>query len=302
MQRRKQLRQERRNRLIQTSWRSVVVFGMAIGSVWVLAQPNWVIWRSEQVKIEGNRFLATQTIRSILPIQYPQSLMKIQASEISQTLTTKAPIASVTVERHLFPPELMIKVREREPVAQVFLGNPAAPPKPSKPDEKKESTPAAKEPGSKEKAEEKKPMNGFGMADRERPYGFLDENGMLLPLENYANLSQDLKMPDLKLIGNPETFGTHWKSIYPVLRRSPVKISAIDWQTPNNIQLNTELGIIHLGALSGRFSSQILTLDKMRQLPNRIPKSQIEYLDLRNPNQAMIQLKTGRASSVPAED
>ncbi len=302
-QRRQQLRKERRNRLLQTSWRSVVVFGLAAGTVWVIAQPNWVIRRAEQVKIEGNRFLATQTIRSILPIQYPQSLMKIQASEISQALTTKAPIAETTVERHLFPPALIIKVREREPVAQIFLPSNPAQAKTTKGStgEKPGDKPGDK---SSEKSSEKssaKPQDK-PQDKSTRPYGFLDENGMLLPLESYSSLTQDVKLPDLKVIGDPDLFRNQWAALYPVVRRSPVKIDTIDWQNPSNLKLKTELGLVHLGSLGRLFPSQVRALDKMRQLPNRLPPSQIDYIDLRNPGTPLIQLKGGRPSQPNSAD
>jgi cell division protein FtsQ len=293
-QRRKQLRKERRNRLLTTSWRSIVVLGLAAGTVWVIAQPNWVIRKAEQVKIEGNRFLATQTIRSLLPIQYPQSLMKIQASEISQALTTKAPIAETTVERHLFPPALIVKVREREPVAQVFLGANAPPQKDGKAtagDKSGDKSQEKPQDKSQDKPQDKsQDKSGSAL----RPYGFLDENGMLLPLESYSNLTQDMKLPDLKLIGDPEMFRNQWSALYPIVRRSPVKIETIDWQTPSNLKLKTELGMVHVGTLGRLFPSQVRALDRMRQLPNRLPPAQIEYIDLRNPGTPLIQMKSGK--------
>ena len=295
-QRRKQLRKQRRNRLLQTSWRSVVVMGLATGMVWVIAQPNWVIRRAEQVTIEGNRFLATQTIRSILPIQYPQSLMKIQASEISQALTTKAPIAEATVERHLFPPSLVIKVREREPVAQVFLST-----NPTNPDPPKDAKKALEKSGDKpaEKPTERS-IEKSALADR--PHGFLDENGMLLPLESYSNLTQDMKMPDLKVIGDPDLYRRQWSALYPIVRRSPVKIELIDWQNFGNLKLQTELGMIHVGSLGRLFPSQVRALDKMRQLPNRLPPAQIDYIDLRNPSAPIVQLKIGKFQAVNSSE
>ena len=298
--RRKQLRKQRRNRLLQTSWRSVVVMGLATGMVWVIAQPNWVIRRAEQVTIEGNRFLATQTIRSILPIQYPQSLMKIQASEISQALTTKAPIAEATVERHLFPPSLVIKVREREPVAQVFLST-----NPTNPDQPKDAKKALDKSGDKptEKPTEKSTERSIEKsALTDRPHGFLDENGMLLPLESYSNLTQDIKMPDLKVIGDPDLYRRQWNALYPIVRRSPVKIELIDWQNFGNLKLQTELGMIHMGSLGRLFPSQVRALDKMRQLPNRLPPSQIDYIDLRNPSAPIVQLKIGKFQAVNSSE
>jgi cell division protein FtsQ len=314
-QRRRQLRKNRRNRLLQTSWRSVAVLGLAAGTVWVVLQPNWVIHRAEQVKIEGNRFLATQSIRSLLPIQYPQSLLRIQSSAISDTLTTKAPIAEAIVERHLFPPGLVIKVREREPVAQAIYGSggkpsnatllkdpkdskqPEAKPKESKPGEKAELAKALGDKATADKATADKLI-----ADSAQPDAFLDENGMLLPIDSYSELNQGIRLPDLKVVGNPDVYKNQWSSFYPIVRRSPMKIQIIDWQNPANLRLKTEIGWIHLGSLGRNFALQVRSLDKMRQLPKRLPPEQIDFVDLRNPNNPTIQLKNGRTSTPKPAD
>jgi len=293
-QRRRQLRTNRRNRLLQTSWRSVVVFGLAAATVWIILQPNWVIRRSEQVKIEGNRFIATQSIRSLLPIQYPQSLLRIQSSQISDALTTKAPIVEAVVERHLFPPGLVIKVREREPVAQAIYGNGG---KPAQSDSKNIVK------GEKGKATDKSNpspnpnsgSSGKAAIDSTPPDALLDENGMILPIEGYAELNQGVKLPDLKILGNPDVYRSQWTSFYPILRRSSMKIQSIDWQNPANIRLKSEIGWIHLGPLGRSFTLQMRSLDKMRQLPKRLPPEQIDYIDLRNPNNPTIQLKNSRS-------
>ncbi len=318
-QRRRQLRKNRRNRLLQTSWRSVAVLGLAAGTVWVVIQPNWVIRRAEQVKIEGNRFLATQSIRSLLPIQYPQSLLRIQSSQISEALTTKAPIAEAIVERHLFPPGLVIKVREREPVAQAIYGSGGKPSnatllkesKEIKPGETKpsdsnpgEAKSKAVKPGEKpeSKGPESKGPDSKGAVENAQPDAFLDENGMLLPLDSYSELNQGIRLPDLKVIGNPDTYRNQWSAFYPIVRRSPMKIQLIDWQNPNNLRLKTEIGWIHLGSLGRNFALQVRSLDKMRQLPKRLPPDQIDFVDLRNPNNPTIQLKNGRTSTPKPAD
>ena len=294
-QRRRQLRTNRRNRLLQTSWRSVVVLGLAAATVWIILQPNWVIRRSEQVKIEGNRFLATQSIRSLLPIQYPQSLLRIQSSQISDALTTKAPIAEAIVERHIFPPQLVIKVREREPVAQAIYGSGGKP---------AQSDPKIVVKGEKGKATDKSNSGNSGKAaiDSTPPDAFLDENGMILPIESYAELNQGMKLPELKILGNPDVYRGQWTSFYPILRRSPVKIQSVDWQNPANIRLKSEMGWIHLGPLGRPFALQMRSLDKMRQLPKRLPPEQIDHIDLRNPNNPTIQLKNSRSASVKSSE
>ena len=117
-QRRQKLRRQRRTRFFQTSWRNVAIASFAVGTLWVATLPAWVIRKPEQVTIKGNRFISEQTIRTLLPIAYPQSLLKVQPQTIADALKAKAPIAEVTVDRQLFPPSLTVRVHERIPIAQ----------------------------------------------------------------------------------------------------------------------------------------------------------------------------------------
>jgi cell division protein FtsQ len=116
-QRRKSLRNQRRTRFFQTSWRNFAVTGLAAGAMWVASLPAWVIRQPEQVTIKGNQFISAQTIRTLLPIAYPQSLLKLQPQPIADALKAKAPIAEAIVDRQLFPPGLTVTIQERVPVA-----------------------------------------------------------------------------------------------------------------------------------------------------------------------------------------
>jgi cell division protein FtsQ len=267
-QRRQQLRRERRLRFFQTSWRSLAVLGLAGGSVWVVTLPAWVIRQPEQVTIKGNQFISAQTIRTLLPIAYPQSLLRIQPQAISDALKAKAPIAEATVDRQLFPPGLTVRVRERTPIA-VAASNPQSAP-----------------------AKAGQPSTATDPQGSPTQLGLLDENGVWISLESYTALNQNFKLPALKVTGKLEQYRPHWTQIYPILSRSPVKVSEVNWDDPNNLILKTELGLVHFGMYSSSFANQLQALDQMRRLPNQLNPSQIAYIDLRNPNSPSIQMNT----------
>ncbi|MFP4120818.1 cell division protein FtsQ/DivIB [Coleofasciculus sp.] len=115
--RRQQLKRARRVKFFQALWRSLMVGGMASGLIWAITLPDWVIRQPEQIDIEGNQFLSTQAIRSLLPLSYPQSLWRVEPQAIAKSLENTAPIAEATVTRQLMPPALIIQVQERQPVA-----------------------------------------------------------------------------------------------------------------------------------------------------------------------------------------
>lgn len=117
LERRRQLRQKQRLKLLQTLWQTVAVGAIAYGGGWLLTQPNWAIHDPQQVVITGNELLTTEALREMLPIKYPQSLFRLQPHEIAQALEAKGPIAQAQVTRQLLPLRLTIKVSERKPVA-----------------------------------------------------------------------------------------------------------------------------------------------------------------------------------------
>ncbi|MDJ1181419.1 FtsQ-type POTRA domain-containing protein [Roseofilum sp. BLCC_M91] len=117
IERRKQLRQRQRLKVVQTLWQTVAVGAIAYGGGWLLVQPNWAIRDPEQVVITGNKLVTTQALREILPIHYPQLVFRLEPHEIAQTLEENGPVAQARVTRQLFPLRLNIEVSERFPVA-----------------------------------------------------------------------------------------------------------------------------------------------------------------------------------------
>jgi cell division protein FtsQ len=257
--RRKQLRRARRIKSFQAIWRSLFVGGMASGLVWALTLPDWVIRQPEQVVIEGNHFLSSKAIRSLLPLSYPQSILRVQPQAIANFLESQAPIAKATVSRQLLPPGLTIQVKERKPVA------------------------IAQATGS--------PNTKAGPSTSAT--GLLDEQGVWMPSSSYTKLEQNLELPTLKVIGSSAQYRPYWSKVYQVVSHSPVKVFEIDWQDPANLILKTELGNVHFGPYSSQFAEQLTILDQMRELPTHIQQSKIAYIDLKNPDSPAIQMKKG---------
>ncbi|MEQ9484850.1 cell division protein FtsQ/DivIB [Coleofasciculus sp. F4-SAH-05] len=259
--RRQQLKRARRVKFFQALWRSLMVGGMASGLIWAITLPDWVIRQPEQIDIEGNQFLSTQAIRSLLPLSYPQFLWRVEPQAIAESLENTAPIAEATVTRQLMPPGLIIQVQERQPVA-IAQGQ----------------TQATSEPG------------------------FLDERGVWMPQSSYRSLKANVELPTLQVRGQNEHYRPYWSQVYQVVHHSPVKILEIDWRNPANLILKTELGNVHLGADSSQLAEQLAVLDRMRQLPTQLQPSQIAYIDLKNPDRPVIQMKMASETSKPDHD
>jgi len=232
---------------------------------WVVTLPGWIIRKPDQVTVQGNRFLSTKAIQSLLPLSYPQSLIQLEPGLLAQELEAKAPIVAVTVTRQLFPPRLTVQVRERFPVAIATpsptssLGASTAPsPESSPPDLLKA--------------------------------GLLDANGKWMPFKSYASIDRSFKLPALRIIGMREQYHPYWSQMYYQISHSPIKISEVDWRDPANLILKTDLGLVHCGPYGSSFPAQLNAVAQMQKLPQQIKRSQIAYIDLRNPKNPMVKI------------
>jgi len=280
--RRKTLRRQRRRQLLCGIWRIIAISSLAGGLGWAATQPVWVIKQSEQINIEGNQILSDKGVRSLLSLSYPQSLLRIEPTKVAQQLeTNQGLIAKASVSRQLFPPSLTVTVEEREPVVTAVSVNPNVPPA---------ATPPAEPVKAKETAETT-PQETTPPPPVTVPVGLIDAKGTWIPIENYHSAGQPLPLPTLRIIGDRQQYLPYWAEMYQILRRSPVKVSEIDWQNPANVILKTDIGTVHLGIYSSQFADQLAILDQMRQLSNQINGQKIVYIDLTDPNSPAVQLQ-----------
>ncbi|MEG3910879.1 FtsQ-type POTRA domain-containing protein [Microcoleus sp. w2-18bC1] len=280
--RRQKLRQQRRARLAAVVWQMLAASAIAGGLLWWIAQPAWLIARSEQVKVEGNQWLSDKAVRSLVPLSYPQSLWGIQPQALAEKLESTGPIAQAKVTRNLFPPSLTIEVAERLPVAVA------------------------------------QPNTVLRSNSDKEKVGWLDARGGWMPSDSYtAARSQNSSigsgsipgtqpqrsLPTLKVIGPLEQYRASWPKFYQGLSGLTVKVFEINWQNPNNLILKTEIGTVHLGPYSSRTAEQLKVLDRMRQLPKQLDSSKIAYIDLKNPASPIVhlpELPGSLESSTPA--
>lgn len=262
--RRKQMRRQRLNKSLQGLWRTLLLLGLTGALIWVCTLPDWAIRKPGQIEIEGNKYLSAQAIRAMLPITYPQSILKLQPQDIAQKLESQAPIRSAIVSRQLLPPRLTIQVKERQPIA------------------------IAQIPGASNSA------SNATMA-------LLDAEGFVLPLQTYTALDRSLNTR-LKVIGQPQQYRPFWHSIYQTVSHSPVKVLEIDFQNPANLILHTELGKVHCGAYSDRLPNQLRVLDRLRELHRRLRREDIDYIDLKNLDSPAIRMTKGHDTVKPSSN
>ena len=189
--RRQQLQRRRRIRFWQGMWRSLLVTCMAGGLVWAITLPNLVIRKPEQIEIKGNQLLELQAVRALIQMSYPQSILKLQPSLLSQQLEAQSPIAEATVTRQLLPPSLTIEVKERKPVAILI------------------------------------PKKGGNIKDVDSKVGYLDEEGVWIAKNSYQGINNNIQFPTLKVIGFKSQYRFYWSEIYQTNESSKIRMRRI---------------------------------------------------------------------------
>lgn len=283
LDRRNQLKRQRRNRFAQSLWRMGATLGFAVALGWSLSQPEWKIRSLRQINILGNTQLSTQTLERLLPITYPSSLIRVQPQAIAHQLQSYAHVEQVTVSRQLFPPQVNIVIQERSPVAKTHCG------------------------GCILAYEGQFP---FPKSDT----WLIDSAGVVLPVESYPDFKGKQALPSLNidgyvtklkpseqskaLEGKPIAMNVtkqrQLQKMLPLLLGSPTSIQQIDWRDPTNLKLRTSLGMVHLANASEHpqtLKKQLEALDKMRSIPNKIDLKTVAFLDLSDPDHPMFELK-----------
>lgn len=256
-QRRRQLRRRRGVKVVQAVWRTMVVSGLAGGLIWVCTLPIGVIEQPEQISVQGNKLLSADGIRSLLPLSYPQSLFRLEPQAATRQLTDNPAIAEAVVTRQLFPPQLVVQVQERQPVAIAHAASPI-------------------------------PTPGMAKASQ---VGLLDAEGVWIPLEIYESAAQSTEMPQLKVLGLRTSHRQYWAALYRTVTRSSIEVYEIDWREPTNLILKTSAGVVHLGPfVATKFPQQLAVLAQMQQLPAQTAK-EVAYVDLSNPNAPLLQMR-----------
>lgn len=276
-ERRRQLQSKRRWRQLAGLWRTMVLLGLTGGLVWGLTLPDWIIRRPDQVQIRGNVLLKTTAIQAQLALDYPQSLLRLQPQPLIQSLEATLPLQRVTIARQLFPPQLIVEVQERLPVAVTTC------------------------------------RQCLVISEGGQPQGpasrwFIDATGAVAPSTSYQATALN-PAPTLMIQGyfvavstpsRPNVLAVsrdrqqQWQQLYRLLQRQSLPIIAIDWRNEQNLIVQTPLAPVHLGAVqwnSHVLEQQLMALVNLQQLPDYLDPRQIVFIDLVNPQEPLVQMR-----------
>ena len=265
--RRQYLRDQRRYKFYKGTWRSLALTGFAAGLLWLATSPIWLIRSPSQIDISNNELLSDEAVQSLLPLPYPVPLLKVKPKDLEANLETHAPIAEAAVSRQLLPPGLYIRVRERQPVALTLP----------------ETTgPTKKLPD---------PSAAF------RAPGLIDAQGYWMPRDSFQSLGSTVSEPTLTVKGMRAGEEKDWQKMYQAIAQSPVKITVVDWTRPSNLILQSELGAVHLGPYGKGFEDQLVALDQLRSLNEKVNPEKVAFIDLHDPAHPIVEILQAATTS-----
>jgi cell division protein FtsQ len=117
-ERRRQLRQQRRQERLKNLWRILVLGGSAAGLGWLLLREGWVVAGPGQVEVVGSRQVSREQVIREGQLRFPLPLLGLSPQQLRSQLAAALPVERVQVSRLMLPPRLRIELTDREAVAQ----------------------------------------------------------------------------------------------------------------------------------------------------------------------------------------
>lgn len=118
VERRRQLRQQRRRERLRNGWRILVLSGAAAGLGWLLLRQGWVVHSPAQIELIGSRQVSRDQVVREGQLQLPLQLLSLRPRQLADRLSAGLPVEQVQVTRLMLPPRLRIELVDREAVAQ----------------------------------------------------------------------------------------------------------------------------------------------------------------------------------------
>ena len=129
VERRRQLRRQRRVERLQDGWRILVYGALTAGLGFVLLREGWMLQGPDQVAVSGSRLVSREQVITAARLRFPQPLFALQPRLLSRTLAEALPVEQVKVTRLMLPPRLRVDLVDREAVARAQRRTPKGPEK-----------------------------------------------------------------------------------------------------------------------------------------------------------------------------
>jgi cell division protein FtsQ len=118
VERRRQLRLQRRQERLRNAWRLVVFSAAAAGLGYGLLRQGWTLSGPSQVEVSGSARISREQAIAAAEMRFPMPLLTLDPRLLRSELLEALPVEQVTVERLILPPRLRIELVDRQVVAR----------------------------------------------------------------------------------------------------------------------------------------------------------------------------------------
>lgn len=118
VERRRELRLQRRNERLRNAWRLVVLLGLSAGLGALLLREGWTLTSAEQVEVDGSRYIDREQVIQAAGLDFPQPLLSLEPGRLAAEIKDALPVEEVRVSRWMAPPRLRVDLVDRKPVAR----------------------------------------------------------------------------------------------------------------------------------------------------------------------------------------
>lgn len=118
VQRRKQLRQEKRADRLRHLWRTTIFVALASGLGYALLREGWILRDPSQVEVAGSTKVSREQVMQAAGMKFPQPLLQLNPTELGRRLSASLPVDDVRVKRLMLPPRLQVDLVDRKAVAR----------------------------------------------------------------------------------------------------------------------------------------------------------------------------------------
>ena len=272
-QRRQRLKAKRKVKFYKMAWRTFLTTAIAVGTIKLATAPVWLIRSTDQIEVSNHQRLPKESVRALLPVPYPQSLVNVQPEMLASRLSEHPAIERAIVRRRLLPPGLQVQIIEKVPVAIALPQNSSLP--------------------TTQTTDETSPP--FEEA------GLIDAKGYWMPRDSFSALGASDDNIALQVIGMRTEDINDWTKIYSTISRSPVEITALDWSDRDSLILHSDLGKVHLGPYTRQFTAQLSALDQLRSLHEQTSPEQISFIRLQDPDNPIVEVIPSADASTDAQ-
>ena len=125
--RRRQLRQQRRQERLRQLWRFVAFSSAGLGLGYALLRYGWVLSTPAQVEVIGSRQVQREQVIQAAGLRFPLALLSLQPARLARELSVALPVDQVQVQRLMAPPRLRVQLVDRRAVARAERRGPQGP-------------------------------------------------------------------------------------------------------------------------------------------------------------------------------